>query len=171
MIIRYARIHPKSTYAEMRQNLQLLLSYSTIKRILLPYHIRKWQCKKRPQLTPEVVDLWYEWVLLRKDWSVEDWKLIISSDESSVKRGAGGQREWAWHTAAQKWDPQFIQTYKKGHDMSIMVWGAIWLGGRSDLVIMTRNDQAKRNGYSANSYVDVLDQTIKRCWEPGMTFM
>jgi DDE superfamily endonuclease len=52
-----------------------------------------------------------------------------------------------------------------------MVWGAIWLGGRSDLVIMTRDEQAKRNGYSTNSYIDVLDQTIERCWQLGMTFM
>jgi hypothetical protein len=43
------------------------------------------------------------------------------SDESSVKRGKGGQREWAWRTAAQKWNPQFIQTYENGYDISIMV--------------------------------------------------
>jgi transposase len=36
---------------------------------------------------------------------------------------------------------------------------------------MTRDDQTKRNRYSANSYIDVLDQTIERCWQPGMTFM
>jgi DDE superfamily endonuclease len=97
--------------------------------------------------------------------------LIIFGDESSVERGAGGQRQWAWRTAEKKWAPQFVQTYSKGHDISIMVWGAIWLGGRSDLVIMTRDEEAKRNGYSANSYIDVLDQTIERYWQPGMTFM
>jgi DDE superfamily endonuclease len=97
--------------------------------------------------------------------------LIIFSDESSVERGAGGQRQWAWRTAEQKWSPQFVQTYSKGNNISIMVWVAIWLGGRSDLVIMTRDEQAKRNGYSANSYIDVLGQTIERCWQPGMTFM
>ena len=52
-----------------------------------------------------------------------------------------------------------------------MVWGAIWFGGRSDLVIMTRVGEAKRNGYSANSYLTVLNETIERCWQPGMTFM
>lgn len=52
-----------------------------------------------------------------------------------------------------------------------MIWGAIWLGGHSDVVIMTRNGEAKRNGYSANSYLAVLDRTIERCWQPSMTFM
>jgi transposase len=36
---------------------------------------------------------------------------------------------------------------------------------------MTRDEQMKRNGYSANSYIDVFDQTIERCWQSGMTFM
>jgi hypothetical protein len=52
-----------------------------------------------------------------------------------------------------------------------MVWSAIWLEGRSNLVIMTRNEEAKRNRYSTNFYIDVLDQTIERYWQPGMTFM
>jgi DDE superfamily endonuclease len=151
--------------------LRISLSASTIKRILAPFHIRKWQCKKRPELSEEVAKLRYERVLLRKDWSVEEWALIIFSDESSVERGTGGQREWAWRTAQQKWSPQFVQTYSKGHDISIMVWVAIWLGGRSDLVVMTRDEEAKRNGYSANSYINVLDETIERCWQPGITFM
>jgi transposase len=170
-VVGYARCYPKSTYRQMRADLEISLSDSTIKRILLPYHLRKWQCKKRPELGPEVVNLRYQWALLRKDWSVKDWALIIFSDESSVERGNGGQREWAWRTATQKWNPQFVQTYTKGHDISIMIWGAIWIGGRSDVVIMTRDEQAKRNGYSANSYIDVLNETIEQCWQPGMTFM
>jgi hypothetical protein len=40
-VVRYARFHPKSTYAQMRTDLQILLSDNTIKRILLPYHLRK----------------------------------------------------------------------------------------------------------------------------------
>jgi transposase len=170
-IIRYVRINPKHTYRQIRQELQLSFSSRTVKRIIEPFHIRKWQCKQRPELSEEVAKLRYERVLLRKDWSTEEWALIIFSDESSVERGKGGQREWAWRTANQKWSPQFVQTYSKGHDISIMVWGAIWIRGRSDLVVMTRDEHAKRNGYSANSYIDVLDQTIERYWQPGMIFM
>jgi hypothetical protein len=40
-IVRYVRAFPKNTYAKMRQELQILLSTSTIKRILVPFHIRK----------------------------------------------------------------------------------------------------------------------------------
>ena len=70
-----------------------------IKRILTPFHIQKWQCKKRPELSTEVVKIRHQWALTRKDFSVEEWVKIIFSDELSVKREKGGQREWAFHIA------------------------------------------------------------------------
>jgi transposase len=63
-----------------------------------------------------------------------------------------------------------IQTFKKGKDLSIIIWGAIWIGGRSDLVIINR-DEAAGGGYTANSYIDVLDQMMESCWEPDRIFM
>ena len=170
-IIYYVRVNPKHTYSQIRKNLAPFLSLRTIKRILEPFNIKKWQCKKRPELSKEVANKRHNWVLSRKDWSTEEWACIIFSDETSVERGKGGQREWVFRTAEQKWLPKMVQTYKKGHDLSIMVWGAIWIGGRSDLVIMTRDDNTTANGYSANSYISVLEQALPRCWQPGMKFM
>ena len=52
-----------------------------------------------------------------------------------------------------------------------MVWGAIWVGGCSDIVIMERDEESKRGGYSANSYIRVLDAQIPTIYEPGMIFI
>jgi DDE superfamily endonuclease len=76
-----------------------------------------------------------------------------------------------FRSPSQKWDKEIVQSYKAGKDISIMVWGAIWKGGRSDLVIMTRNESLLRGGYSANLYIDVLDEQIPICFEPGRRFM
>jgi hypothetical protein len=59
-VVNYARSYPKSIYQETRVDLEISLSDSTIKRILLLYHLRKWQCKKRPELGLEVVNLRYQ---------------------------------------------------------------------------------------------------------------
>lgn len=64
-----------------------------------------------------------------------------------------------------------VQTYRKSTDISIMVWGAIWLDGRSDLVIMKRDEESKGGGYSANSYLKVLEEEMPKCFEPGRVFM
>jgi hypothetical protein len=44
-----------------------------------------------------------------------------------------------------------MMPYKKGKDISVMVWGAIYGDGRSDVVIMDRDPDSKKSGYSANS--------------------
>jgi DDE superfamily endonuclease len=64
-----------------------------------------------------------------------------------------------------------VQTYRKSTDISIIVWGAIWLGGRSDLVLMERDKESERGGYSANSYLKILDEEMPKCFEPGRVFM
>lgn len=52
-----------------------------------------------------------------------------------------------------------------------MIWGAIWIGGRSNVVIMERDLAAKRNGYTAASYVAVLEDEMPQWYKPGMVFM
>jgi DDE superfamily endonuclease len=52
-----------------------------------------------------------------------------------------------------------------------MVWGAIWLSGLSNLVIMERDEESKGGGYSANSYLKVLEQETPNCFIPGRVLM
>jgi transposase len=41
-----------------------------------------------------------------------------------------------------------------------MMWAVIWLDGRSELVIMERDLTSKRQGYSANSYLKLLEEVL-----------
>jgi hypothetical protein len=66
---------------------------------------------------------------------------------------------------------EFILAVPKGKDISIMIWGAIYLGGRSDLFLMERDPESKRQGYSANNYLAVLKDQIPRIWQPGLIFV
>ena len=50
-----------------------------------------------------------------------------------------------------------ITTYKKSKDISVMIWGAIWIRGRLNIVFMERDPHTKKEGYSAASYITVLD--------------
>ena len=64
-----------------------------------------------------------------------------------------------------------IETYKKGKDIKVMIWGAIWIGGRSNVVIMERDPMAAKNGYTTASYISVLEDEFPQWYEPGMIFM
>jgi len=52
-----------------------------------------------------------------------------------------------------------------------MIWGAIWIGGRSDIVIMERDLTSARNGYSAISYEQCLNQALSDDWFQELIFM
>jgi DDE superfamily endonuclease/Transposase len=169
-IVNFVRINPKSTYEDIRQNLHIYLSRDTLGRILDSVGIKNWRAKGRPTLEPEDAKLQYNWALVYCEWLTE-WQWIIFSDECSVQRGKGGQREWVFPLPSQKWLLKMVQTYRKSTDISIMVWGAIWYGGRSDLVIMERHEESKGGGYSANSYLKVLQEQMPKCYKPGRVFM
>ena len=68
-----------------------------------------------------------------------------------------------------------VITYKKGKDISVMVWAAIWWkdgkAHKSELYILERDWESKKHGYTARSYIDVLEDQLPRIWEPGMVFM
>jgi len=64
-----------------------------------------------------------------------------------------------------------IEPYKKGKDISIMIWAAIWGNERSELIVMSRDSQSKREEYLANSYIQVLEEVISTCWKPSLIFM
>jgi hypothetical protein len=57
-----------------------------------------------------------------------------------------------------------------GKDISQMVWAAIWRGGRSDLVIINRDPESKRNGYSTKSYLKCLEKELIPIYKPGTVF-
>lgn len=113
--------------------------------------------------------------LARRQWTPDQWRNIIWSDECFAERGKGKRPEWVFRTPSQKWLPEMVQTYSKGRDMKCMVWGLFWyihgLYRRSELVVMGRDEESKKGGYSHRSYLQVLRDQMPKCWEPGLIFM
>ena len=76
-----------------------------------------------------------------------------------------------FHFPHEKWNKEMITPYKKGKGVSVIVWAAFWGRERSNLYRMIRDIQARRQGYSATSYVECLEEDIPDIWEPGLLFM
>jgi hypothetical protein len=118
--------------------------------------ITNWLAKRRPQLSEEAARKRLAWALKHKDWTWDEWSKVIFSDECSLERGVGARRLWVFRTADEKWNKEMICPYPKGKDISVMIWGSIHNKGRSDVVIMNRDPDAKKSGYTANSYLEIL---------------
>lgn len=162
LMLRNLRLHPKSTFNERRKECGLDMSNSTIKRLARKHGLHHWRAKKRPELTEEHAAARLLWCKCRAHWGVEEWKIYMWSDECSAERGRGKLIEWVFGYRADKWKPSHVTTYKKGKDLRIMVWASFWgFGNRTPLYIMDRDFESKKHGFSANSYIEVLDAHVQ----------
>lgn len=172
LILRLARKEPEITYTRLRTDTALPFSDDTFYRILRAAGITNWLAKRRPKLIEEHAKKRLTWAKAHRDWTDKQWATVIWSDECSVERGSGKNRKWVFRTPGQKWQRDMIQEYKKGKDVSVMVWAAFsGFGGRSDIYIMDRDFESKKMGYSARSYIEVLDEMIPTLWDPRLVFM
>jgi Transposase len=66
-IIHFIRVYPKSTYADIRQNLHISLSHDTFGRILNTVGIKNWRAKGRPTLESEDIKRRYNWAKVYRE--------------------------------------------------------------------------------------------------------
>jgi hypothetical protein len=174
LLLCFVRLWPKATYKQAINGCGLICKTTIVKKILKKHGITNWRAKKRPELTEENALKRLVWCLAWRGLTAEEWGLILWSDECSVERGRGKRQEWVFRTPADKWKKEMVQTYDTNKNMKVMVWGAFWDIGRTSLYIMDRDFAAKKYGYSANSYLEVLDGELAPVWErldPGYKFM
>ena len=76
--------------------LEFGLSVRTIQYTLKRRGFRKVKPTVKPGLTTVIIEARYQFALRYKDWTLEDWKAVIWSDETSIILGhrRGGQRVW-----------------------------------------------------------------------------
>jgi transposase len=171
-LVNFVRRNPKATWQKTKKELGFAFGESTYKTILSKYHISKWRACRRPYLKQEYAIKRLKFAKDCIKWEQEKWDTVIWSDECSVERGKGKKPMWVFRTPDQKWDSDKIQTYKKGKDLCVMVWAAFSIkGGRSEIFIMERDEAAKKNGYTAQSYLQVLEENLPSLYEPGLIFM
>jgi transposase len=75
----------------------------------------------------------------------------------------------------EKWDTRMITQLSTSRPPAQMVWGSIWLDQRgrprrSPLIIMERDPDAPRNGYTAKSYIKALRQGLLPHYRRGQLF-
>lgn len=154
-IIQLIRNDPFILYKEIREQSGLTASDDTLLRMIKSSGYGQWEAKKRPYLKPEHAALRLTWALERRNWTWDDWKKIIWSDECSVEIGKGKRHQWVFFVnhRDEKWKKDHIVTYSKSKNISIMIWGATFSGGCTDLFQMNRDSESARNCCTRASHI------------------
>lgn len=120
---RYGREKSCATLAGDLGELGVNISASSIRRILKSMGFRKTKPTRKPGLTRKMRMERKQWCLEHQDWTLEDWKNVIWTDETSVVLGhrRGGYR--IWRTSKEALVKSCIRERWKGYS-EFMFWGA-----------------------------------------------
>jgi len=105
---------------------------------------------EKPGLSAENVVKRLEWAQRYKDWTVEHWKKVIWSDESSIWIGVSPCRQWVIHPPGERLNHKYVKKTFKSAQVKVMVW-ACFTGERLGPMII-----CEEGGIGANEYEDIL---------------
>jgi len=91
------------------------LSSFTILKILKQNGLRSVKPTQKSGLTEAMMEARYQFCLRYQDWTLEDWKKVIWTDETSVVLGARRGKRRVWRTSAEVYDKTCVRRRFKGY--------------------------------------------------------
>lgn len=101
------------------------VSVKTIRRVLHEAGLSAAEKKAKPKLSPANIKARLEFARSHEEWTIDDWKQVIATDETKINRFGSDGRAWYWKREGERRQARHIkQTVNHGGD-SIMIWGCI----------------------------------------------
>lgn len=129
------------------------LNPQTVRNHLKKMGMRSVVKKKKPLLSKFHQKAQLNFANLYKEWTEDDWKQVIWSDESKINRLGSDGIKYTWKKKGEGLlDREIIGTKKFGGG-NIMVWGCMGWEGVGDMVYV-------EGRMDADQYVDILDNGL-----------
>jgi transposase len=129
------------------------VSSQTVRNLLKKHSFKAVTKKKKPLLTAMHRKKCLAWAQRYKEWTVEDWKRVIWSDETKINRIGSDGRQWVWKQAGQGLTVREVQGTLKFGGGNIMVWGCMGWEGVGQLAEV----EGRMN---ADQYVEILENHL-----------
>ena len=95
-----------------------------------------------------------DWAIAHQDWTVEDWKQVVYSDETKINRFGSDGRTITWKMVGEGLSDRLVEGTLKFGGGSLMMWGCmLWEGVGYACKIDGKMD--------ANLYVQILDEDLQ----------
>lgn len=111
--------------------------------------------KKKQFLNKKAREARRQWAMAHINWTVDDWKQVIFSDESKYMLFKSDGRDYAYFKPGQALDPRFVKKAVKHGGGHVMVWGCVTAEGMGELHRVVGN-------MNAVDYVQILDKNIPK---------
>jgi hypothetical protein len=91
-----------------------------------------------------------EWVLKHKDWTIEQWKHVIWSDESPIWVGVNPRHQWVIRPPGERLNRKYVKKTFKAAQVKVMVWACFTDERLGPLIV------CDDGGIGADEYEDIL---------------
>lgn len=88
------------------------------------------------------------------EWTPDDWKRVIWSDETKINRFGSDGRQWAWAKPGEALSERLVKKTVKGGGGSVYVWGCFGWNGVGRIVKI-------EGKMDADQYIRILDNNLK----------
>ena len=152
-IIRTALNDPTLSLSEIAAATGVSISRKSIQRRLQNSALVSQKRLSRLELTARHKEARMTWAMSHCHWRSLQWKRVVWSDEASFHLKEKDGRLRVWVRSGEKVKDRFSFPRIQGGGGRLLIWGAIWIGGRSELHIQQEN-------MDSNRYVDVLERLV-----------
>jgi transposase len=105
------------------------VSSQTVRRVVKKHSLKAVARKKKPLLSVRHRKQRLGFALKYREWTVEDWKRLIWSDEAKINRFGSDGRQWVWKQKGEGLIEREVQGTVKFGGGNIMVWGCMGWNG------------------------------------------
>ena len=134
----------------------LVISESTLRRVMKKLGLKRYIAQTKPFVDQRARDLRLDYANAHVSDGIDAWRRTIFCDES-ILRTNGRLRTWVTRLPGEESLPECLAPRLFSARKTVMVWGAIWYGGRSDLHRFERTeDSGPRGGVTAVDYCNQI---------------
>src|SRR2546421_1851862 len=142
------------------------ISQMSTLRILNSQSLGKFKPTYKPGLTAAMREARFKFCIEHQHWSIEDWKNVIWSDETSVMLGHRRGATRVWRTKEERYDGTVIRTrWKKASEF--MFWGCFSYDKKGPMHIWTREtaQEKKLATIELETINAIREPILKAEWE------
>ena len=105
------------------------ISSQTVRRNLREAGLRPVVKRKRPLLSKRHRKDRLDWAERCKEYTLEDWKRVIWTDETKINRLGSDGRKWVWKEVGEPLNDRLVESTVKFGGGNVMMWGCMFWEG------------------------------------------
>jgi hypothetical protein len=105
------------------------ISSQTVRRNLREFGLRPVVKRKRPLLKARHRRERLQWAERCKEYTMEDWKRIVWTDETKINRLGSDGRKWVWKEVGEPLSDRLVEGTVKFGGGNVMMWGCMFWEG------------------------------------------